>query len=279
MNSTRPVRAQSAAAAITLDREERKYFVAPDAVAGFARVVGKRLAPHRYTGPGANRLPHPQHFTTSVYFDTPSHAHMRAAIADPHQNAKLRSREYYDLHPALAELAVDPAQIVRYQPSMWFELKRKLGTRTQKARVQLHKRDVPAFLGGSHPAFQGAALDEDDPARVLADYCRELGEPLIASCLVNYRRIAFEDAAGALRVTLDLDLAFYAPPADLWSRSHALVRDTLGPACHQPRQAIVEVKCRGPAPEWLLSALGDAAAQSTGYSKFLAGAQAVHGAR
>ena len=40
-------------------------------------------------------------------------------------------------------------------------------------------------------------------------------EPLRPSCLVNYRRIAFEDAAGTLRITFDQKMSCFAAPTDL----------------------------------------------------------------
>ena len=49
-----------------------------------------------------------------------------------------------------------------------------------------------------------------------------------ADCLVNYRRLPWQDADGKLRVTLDVGLELFAPPADLWQRRHALVRESLG---------------------------------------------------
>lgn len=278
--SARPATLASADAALTRDRQERKYFVSADAVAPLARTLSRHLLKHRYGGPGANRLPNPQHFSTTVYFDTPSHALLRQALSDPENNLKLRCREYYDLHPSLAEVAVDPRQMVHYQPSMWLELKSKLGARTRKARLELEKRDVPGFFRGDHPAWSSASdgSADDESAHAIVEACRSLNEPLQASCLINYRRLAFQDPAGHLRVTLDLDLAFYAPPDDLWTRRHALLRHTLGQPRGQSRQAIVEVKRHGPAAAWLEAMLAEAGVQSVGYSKFVAGAQAVHGA-
>lgn len=272
-----PATVSAADAALTRDRQERKYFVVADAVAPLARTLARHLHRHRFEGPGANRLPNPQHFSTTVYFDTPSNALLRQALSEPEHNLKLRCREYYDLHPSLTEVAVDPRQIVHYQPSMWLELKSKVGVRTRKARLELNKREVPAFLRGEHPAFSDPEGPGGESAQIIVEACRSLNEPLRASCLVNYRRLAFQDAVGELRVTLDLDIAFYAPPADLWTRNYALLRHTLGPARGQSRQAIIEVKRHGPAPAWLELALAEAGVQSVGYSKFAAGAQAVNG--
>jgi hypothetical protein len=66
-------------AALTAERGEIKYFVPlaqlPDLTAG----LNERLPPHRFRGDGANTLPRPLHFVTTVYFDTPGRVQFRAA--------------------------------------------------------------------------------------------------------------------------------------------------------------------------------------------------------
>lgn len=264
--------------AITADRQELKYLMDRAEARSFVRTVATRLPVHRFTGEGANKLPDPQHFVTTIYFDTPSHAHLCAALADREQNVKIRAREYYDLHPSLAELATCARQIVRYQPWVWFEIKRRAGGRTQKTRFRLPKREVPAFFRGEHAAFDmtrsgchDAALDD------IVAYCRALPEPLVPSCLVSYQRIAFQDAAGSTRLTLDLDVAFYPVPDDLWERSHALVRSTLGVPAAVERRVLIEVKLRDEPPRWLAQALRDTRAAQVSYSKFARAGVAVHG--
>jgi hypothetical protein len=113
--------------------------------------------------------------------------------------------------------------------------------------------------------------------REIAGYCRRYPEPFQADCLVNYRRLPWQDADGHLRVTLDVGLEFYAPPADLWRRDYALIRETLGkPRGRQP-EAVLEVKARGTPPGWLRDLLAEVGAQRTTFSKFEAAARAIHG--
>jgi hypothetical protein len=262
--------------AITADRSETKYLIATDRSASFIRTLHRELVPHRFTGEGANLLPEAQHFSTTIYFDTPSHALLRAARDSLEENVKIRAREYYDLHPSLAELATDPDQIVHYQPCLWFELKRREQDRTFKHRVQLPKAEVPEFLRGLD--WKGAVRSgETQDAEAICAFCRSLGEPLEASVLVNYRRQAFQDAAGTLRVTIDLELSYYLPPADLWSRDRALVRGTFGAASALDRICLVEVKQRATTPAWLEKALCEAGGEKAQFSKFLRAGQAVYG--
>ena len=275
-------------AALTADRAETKYLLPRSGVRAFVQLAASKLAVHRFVGEGANLLPDPQHFVTSIYFDSVDHEHFRAAVADEEHNVKIRAREYYDLMPSLAELATDSSQIVRYQPWVWFEVKQRVQGRSRKLRFRLDKRDVPAFFRGEHAAFSrsrpetpGAAREGDaGDASELADivrYLRSLSEPLQPSCLVNYRRLALQDASASLRVTVDLEVSYYAAPSDLWTRSHALVRGTFGAPAFTESSALVEVKSTGAAPPWLGRELARLGVSPVSYSKFVHAARAVHG--
>ncbi|MDB4976620.1 MAG: hypothetical protein JWN48_4961 [Myxococcaceae bacterium] len=270
----------ASAPAITADRVERKYVLRARAVHGFVRAVAKELPLHRFTGEGANLLPDAQHFVTSIYFDTPTHAHLRAANDDREHNVKVRAREYYDLQPSLAELATDPSQIVRYQPWVWFEVKERDVDRSRKLRFRLPKKDVAAFFRKEHAAFRAPDQAVTEPSQDLSSivsYLNTLVEPLVPSCIVNYRRIALQDASSALRVTVDSEIGFYAPPDDLWQRSQALVRGTFGKPARVENGALVELKCVGVLPRWLERAVQDAGANEVAYSKFVEAGKAVHG--
>jgi len=269
---------------MTAERDEVKYLVAPEQVAPFAGALSRRLTHHRFTGEGANRLPRPRHFVTTIYFDTPSRHQFRASRADHENNLKMRAKEYYDIHPSLAELATDPGQIVKYQPNLWLELKFREGTKTGKRRIGLPKRDVPAFF--AEGVITREMVDLQRPRygaegeavlREISAYCGRYGEPFRADCLVNYRRLPWQDAEGHLRVTMDVDLSFFAPPSDLWQRRTALVRETLGDPRGRQAKAILEVKARGDLPEWLTELMADVRAERMVFSKFEEASQAVHG--
>jgi len=270
---------------ITAERQELKYLLRGDRLGVFLAALERELTSHRFLGEGANRLPDPHHYVTTIYFDTPSRRHYRAAVSNVEANVKFRAKEYYDLHPSLAELATEPEHIVRYQPWLWFELKRKHHDRTAKLRLRVPKRGVPALFTSGHvvpEAFAAMELDVDDSAwsglEAIVGYCRDLGEPLEPSCLVNYRRLPFQSADGSLRVTIDLGLSFYAPGPDLWTRSRPLVRNELGPARGAIDEAVVEVKQRAATPAWLTRALEHSGVSPISFSKFVAASGAVHGA-
>ena len=269
--------------AVTRGRTEVKHLVAPDAIRDLERLLDEHLRPHRYTGEGANTLPLARHYTTTIYFDTPGRALFRAA--SEHRNLKLRAREYYDLHPELVEVATDPAQLVRYQPILWLELKLRLGDRSRKRRVGIPKSEVPDFLRSREASAEMLEIQRGehgtDAERVidaLLAFVARFDEPLGASCMVNYRRASWEDEHGQLRVTIDRDLAVFSPPEALWADERPLVRESLGTPRHREPRCIVEVKHRTAIPAWLAEALDRSGEQAASFSKFRIASTAVHGA-
>lgn len=264
-------------ARMTAHRRETKYLVSPEQAKVVARAFNQHLESHRHRGEGANRLPAAQHYVTTIYFDTTSRALYRAAQTSTESHLKLRAKEYYDLQPGLTETATDPRQLVRFTPVLWLEIKSKDGGHTGKQRIGIPKRDVPAFFGGGTITPGMVALQDRAVLDAVASLCASCAEPLVADCLVNYRRTAWQDAAGELRVTIDTGLAFFAPPADLWERGWALVRQTLGTPVATEGRRVLEIKCHGEQPRWLVDVLRDQEIHPVPFSKFEAASSAVHG--
>lgn len=269
---------------MTAHRREAKYLISPEQARAVAAAANVHILAHRHTGEGANKLPAPQHYVTTIYFDTDSRALFRAATATSDSHLKLRAKEYYDLHPGLTETATDPRQLVRYQPVLWLELKHRQGEHTGKQRVGIPKRDVPAFFAQGRITEAMVQIQQtsygaraQDVLDSVAALCASCAEPLHADCLVNYRRQAWQDETGELRITLDTGVAFYAPPSDLWDRSWALIRQTLGTPVASESRRVLELKSRGELPSWLASLLDDTAIEISQFSKFEAAASAVHG--
>jgi hypothetical protein len=256
-------------AAITADREETKYLVAQQQRRALVAALNQGLPQHHHRGEGANRLPGPEHFVTTVYFDTPTLAHFHAARQDGGHHVKLRAKEYYDVHPSLAELATDDSEVLHRSPFVWLELKRRAGNRSQKQRVRIERGAVTAWLSG-----QARAAGEE--AAAIRAYCESLSEPLAACSVVNYRRSSWQSADDVLRVTIDTDLAFFASLPEIWTVP-SLSRTTLGRPRHRESNLLVEVKTRGGAlPSWLEQALLEARAKPVAYSKFVRATESVY---
>jgi hypothetical protein len=287
--------------AITRNRRELKFKLSEAAAAAFAAQVSARMPKHHFQGRGANRLPRARHYVTTVYFDTAARDLYRAVREDP-DNLKIRAREYYDLHPELLELATDPRDIVRYSPVLWIEIKGKREGRTYKRRIGIPKGDVSPFfergavsqamrdLQGHRPPANTHSHSETDPpgapdhTRGSDDVISELlalrdrfNEPLRASCLVNYRRTAYEDPTGSLRITFDHRMACFRAPATLWQSTQPLVREALGVPAYEESAYIVEVKTRGELPGWVVDLLEQTGAVEHVFSKFITASETVFG--
>jgi hypothetical protein len=255
---------------ITAERHERKYTIPRDRVKRFAAAMDARLGRHRFTGEGANGLPGAHHFVTTIYFDTAARDVFHAANGKD-KNLKIRAKEYYDLHPSLTPLATDPRALVRFQPRLWLEIKARDGSVTSKTRVALPKREVPAFLAGE--SIQLVGSDAHEVSRV----CRGFSSPLAADCLVHYRRLAWQSTGSDVRITVDVNLGFFRPPADLWTRTHALVREALGAPAGEETRAVIEIKTLGALPPDIAGVLAELDARDADYRKFENASLAVHG--
>lgn len=265
-------------AAITAERVETKYLIEKSELPALMRAISAELALHRFTGEAANRLPDAQHFVTTIYFDTPSRVYFRAAKSNQQSNLKIRAKEYYDLHPSLAELATDPEQILRYQPWLWFELKRREGATTSKRRFRFPKAAAATLFderGAPQNLPEGGSERAD--AEALISQVHSQAEPIVPSAIVNYRRLSFQNADSTLRVTVDLGLSFFPVPPDIFRRARPLCKSELGKPAGVEPCAVVEVKHRCQVPGWLEQALASATAGAVGFSKFVAAGEAVHG--
>lgn len=273
--------ATQADARITANRRELKFRVPPSRARTIAAEVARFLPEHRFTGPGANRLPGARHFVTTVYFDTERHELYDAALRSA-GSLKIRAKEYYDHNVGLTELARSKKQLVHSSPILWVELKESVATRSTKRRVGIPKEEVAEFFATGEISEQMLEIQRqvyaDESSAVLGELlevCRRFDTPLRPSALVNYRRTAWQDPEGSVRVTIDRDLAFFRATEDTWPRSPLLERAHLGPKIGFDPEYIVEVKSVGTMPSWLRALLLDQAGYPVRTSKFIAAMEAV----
>jgi hypothetical protein len=273
MSKIDDVQPDLSALGLTADRTEIKYVMPADQAAGFIRSMAPLLARHRYHDSLVEPSPRAEHYATTVYFDTADSELYRAAVREP-VHVKVRAREYYELR--------DRSQVVQPRPVTWLELKSRDGQRSRKRRACIAKLDVPRVLGeletpADDRVTPTGSADIDEMITELRAVRAVLRRPLRTSCIVNYRRLSWQDGAEALRVTLDSDVCAFAPSPDLWTDSGALTRAVLGrPAFEEPR-CVLEVKSRGPLPPWLDHVLARHGAAEIEYSKFVMASRAVHG--
>lgn len=276
--------------AIFADRAENKFFLPAKSARAFVDGLRGHVESHRFRGEGASQIPRPVHFITTLYFDTKA-GHIASACRDGSANVKLRAREYYDEHPDLTEIATSRKQLKRHNREVWLELKAKTDGRTRKLRFPLPAGEVAGFLAGGvitqeAAAMQRAAGNKDGEAllREVWKLCRRVGEPLRPDSLVHYRRRAWQDPQGQLRITLDTRLSFH-PAGQNFFREFTCLGDKVGSkAAGTLDDFLIEIKLRGPIPHWL-DALGQrveltpAVLGARQFSKFLAASDAVNALR
>ena len=248
------------------DRNETQYRLPLESAEPLAAALSGRLPRSGLAGDPAGP-PEARQFVTTVYFDTPSRALYHAGLQEV-ESLRLRARQYSGRTPS---------------PSLWLEIKHKLGTRSAKRRLGIPNREVLWFFGAGRITGEMIHIRQrvygQEAARILqemAAICERYNEPLQADSVVHFRRIAWQDLKAGLRVTLDLDLAFFPPAADLWTRTSPLIRERLGPPLQHESRGVVEVKTRGDPPGWLTTLLTAAGAEARSYSKFEEASRAVH---
>ena len=252
---------------LTGDRNENQYRLPRESAETVATTLSERLRRCRYSGGNVAGPLDPGQFVTTVYFDTPSRALYHEGLEHV-ASLRLRARQYSGSGPS---------------PVLWLEVKHKLGIRSGKLRIGIPNREVLWFFGAGRITEEMIRMRQrvygGEAAQVLqeiATICERYREPLHADSVVNFRRVAWQDRKASLRVTLDLDLAFFPPMADLWTRTFPLIREGLGPPLHLESSGVLEVKTRGEPPSWLTSLLDAAGAEGRSYSKFEEASRAVH---
>ena len=263
----------------TPDRTELEFAIEGELVGELVTSLDRRLARFHHRGVVSPRT---VHYVTTTYFDTTSREVFRRA-SQASTSVKLRTKAYYDVIGDLAELGGLGSQPTRSDDIVWLELKRRAGARTRKHRVgvarpQLRQTltELPLTPGSLAGCF---GLHGDDTGTALSDLHLLPGtraNPLRPDCLVNYWRMAWQSPSDPLRVTIDGDLAFFAPPGHLLGIEGPLVRAALGQPVAESAVRILEIKTPHDPPPWLVRLLDRLGCRSTTGSKFLQASRAVH---
>lgn len=270
-------RAGRADTRLTASRLESKYLLSTSRTADWASLLDRQLP--RSEPPAGELAPCGHQYQTSVYFDTARRDLFVAARAE-HPMIQVRIREYHpgpmpDRAAAAVEAALSSAGL------LWLELKSKSGLRVEKRRFSLSRAAAEGAIerlgrGLTLSAWPASEGDAHPGREALAQLCSPSTEPLRPDCVVNYVRQAWQNAEGTLRITLDREVAFFEPVADMWRVPSGLKRQALGRARMVLTDAVLEIKSRGRRPGWLQQRIAGSELSSVSFSKFLAGSNAVH---
>lgn len=175
----------------------------------------------------------------NVYYDTPSHLLVRRSVEKPLYKEKVRVRSY-GRHRAGGKLFV--------------ELKKKFDDVVYKRRILASEDEARRMLAGiSQPA--------DQIGREIA-YAVERYGKLVPSCYIAYDRCAyFARDDRSFRVTFDRAIRFR-------TERLSLSEDTDGEQLLAEGFSLMEVKCAGAMPLWLVRELSAMRLYKTSFSKY-----------
>jgi hypothetical protein len=274
-----PVAESAPPVALVSARLEAKYRIGRDVASALREQLAVYLTPHHHSvPPGMIASGTLHHVTTTVYFDTERRDLCRAATRLP-AHLKVRARSYRD----------EPAPSSADEPPIWIELKERDGMRSRKRRAPLDRCEAGRWFAAlsledgalSKRVCDATVIASADPARIallsdLAQLRLALGAPLSPSCVVRYRREAFQDPCGTLRITLDQDVQAFEAPRSPFDAG-ALEPTALGAPTHREPGCVLEIKTVGELPGWLAAILAAQGTHATEYSKLVMASIAVHG--
>lgn len=177
----------------------------------------------------------------NIYYDTPNYRLVRQSLERPAYKEKLRIRSYEQADP--------------FSP-VYVELKKKYDGVVYKRRIALSEREAMAWISGSFPC-----LREEQIVREI-DYFRGFYADLKPAVFLSYVREAYYSVDGSdFRVTFDESIL--SRQQDLTLCSGVWGTPLLEPGC-----TLMEIKCSGGIPLWMVSVLSNLRIYKNSYSKY-----------
>ena len=210
-------------------RYEIKYMVSDEQRARIEQVMAAHMIPDE----------HGESTVVNVYYDTPSHLLIRRSAEKPVYKEKVRVRSYG-----------------RYEQGreMFVELKKKYDG-------VVYKRRIVADAEHAEELLSGAAEPADQIEREIAYTVARYGG-LAPACYIAYDRCAYFAADDhEFRITFDRNIRTRTDRL-------SLAEDTDGEQLLEPGFSLMEVKCAGAMPLWLVHELTDMKLYKTSFSKY-----------
>ena len=177
----------------------------------------------------------------NVYYDTENYRLIRHSVEKPEYKEKLRVRSY---------------RRVDSTGEVFVEIKKKYDGVVYKRRVALPEAVATDWLCGNTPKPIDTQISRE------IDYFLSYYGGLRPSMFLTYEREAFyERDGGDLRITFDENI--------LCRRSDmSLLSDPYGRAILPEGMVLMEIKCPGAIPLWLVKILSDMKIYKTSFSKY-----------
>lgn len=181
----------------------------------------------------------------SIYFDTPDSLLIRRSISKPPYKEKLRLRSY--------------SPMLNDEDKCFLEIKKKIQGVVSKRRVTLTYKDAMGFLNDGIPPLGGDFLSQ----QVLNELSYALGlyRPL-PEVYISYDRLAlFANEDSGLRITFDKNILTRRYDLDFHSGNY-------GEPLIPEGSRLMEIKCGGTLPLWLVEILSECEIYPRSFSKY-----------
>lgn len=177
----------------------------------------------------------------NIYYDTPNYRLVRQSLERPVYKEKLRIRSYCQADP--------------FSP-VYVELKKKYDGVVYKRRIALPEQEAMEWISGRFPC-----LREEQIVREI-DYFKDFYEHLEPKVFLSYEREAYYALDGSdFRVTFDESILCR-------QRNLSLCEGVWGTPLLRKDQTLMEIKCAGGIPLWMISALSENNIYKASYSKY-----------
>ena len=177
----------------------------------------------------------------NIYFDTDNYRLIRRSVEKPAYKEKLRIRSYCQATP---------------DSTVFVELKKKYEKVVYKRRISLPERDAMKWICGEEPCPKNTQISRE------IDYFKEFYSELRPSVFLSYEREAYyERGGGDFRVTFDDHILCRQEDIKLTSPAY-------GTSILDEGLVMMEVKCSGGIPLWMVEALSRERIYKTSFSKY-----------
>lgn len=177
----------------------------------------------------------------NLYFDTDTYRLARHSIEKPSYKEKLRIRSYGRAKP---------------ESTVFVELKKKYKDVVYKRRVSLTEAEAMEWVAGERACHPNTQISEE------VDYFLSYYGDLHPTAFLSYEREAYYAKDGSeFRVTFDNAILFRQEDLSLES-------DVYGAPLLPPGKVLMEIKCTGGIPLWMVRTLSEEHIYKTSFSKY-----------
>ena len=177
----------------------------------------------------------------NIYYDTPNYRLARQSLERPVYKEKLRVRSYTQADP--------------FTP-VYVELKKKFDGVVYKRRIGLPEKEAMAWVEGAAPCSRDEQIVRE------IDWFRDFYACLEPKVFLSYEREAYFSLYGSdFRVTFDESILSR-------QRDLSLCGGVWGTPLLGPGQTLMEIKCAGGIPLWMVEVLSEQRIYKTSYSKY-----------